>query len=431
MGKTLSRGCGILAMLCGVGLAAAQAARQTTPPPQSPLQAWTWEQVKDRLELNNPTLLAGKLNINELQADELTAHFRPNPQLTLLADQLDPFPGGPPHGPFAYWLPSATVSYLHERAHKRELRTESAKKATAIALSQQDDLERGLLFSLRSAFVQTLQAKAVLRVSKENLDYYDHVLKISRDRYEAGDIAQIDLDRLELQRVQYESDVQTAEVNLRTAKIQMLMLLNDRTPIEQFDLVGVFDFSDQIEPLDAYRQIALDNRPDLKAAVQAVDKAHTDYKLAVANGSTDPTFSFDVGRNPPIDVYFGVDVQIPLRIFDRNQGNKLHTKIDITRNEKLRDAAQAQVFNDVDSAYATLNSNLILLRPYKQKYLAQAVRVRDTIFFSYQHGGASLLDFLNAESDYRAVELSYTNLIGSYLTSAAQLNQAVGKEVIQ
>ncbi len=431
MGRTLSRCCGVFAMLCGAGLAAAQAAPQTTPTTQSPPQALTWEQVKNRLELNNPTLLAGKLNINELQADELTAHFRPNPQLSLLADQLDPFPGGPSHGPFAYWLPSATVSYLHERAHKRELRTESAKKATAIALSQQDDLERGLLFSLRSAFVQTLQAKAVLQVSKENLDYYDHVLKISRDRYQAGDIAQIDLDRLELQRVQYESDVQTAEVNLRTAKIQMLMLLNDRTPIEQFDLVGVFDFSDQIEPLDAYRQIALDNRPDLKAAVQAVDKAHTDYKLAVANGSTDPTFSFDVGRNPPIDLYFGVDVQIPLRIFDRNQGNKLHTRIDITRNEKLRDAAQAQVFNDVDSAYATLNSNLILLRAYKQKYLAQAVRVRDTIFFSYQHGGASLLDFLNAESDYRSVELSYTNLIGSYLTSAAQLNQAVGKEVIQ
>jgi outer membrane protein, heavy metal efflux system len=130
-------------------------------------------------------------------------------------------------------------------------------------------------------------------------------------------------------------------------------------------------------------------------------------------------------------LYFGVDVSIPLRIFDRNQGNKLHTKLDITRNEKLRDAAEAQVFSDVDSAYATVASNVILLRPYKQKYLAQAVRVRDTILFSYQHGGASLLDFLNAESDYRSVELNYVNLVGSYLTAAAQLNQAVGKEVVQ
>jgi cobalt-zinc-cadmium efflux system outer membrane protein len=414
-----------------LGCASVLAAGQAAPKPQAPPQAWTWEQVKDRLELNNPTLLAGKLNISELQADEITAHLRPNPNLTLLADQIDPFPGGPAHGPFAYWLPSATVSYLHERAHKRELRTESAKKGTAIAVSQQNDLERGLLFSLRSAFVQTLQAKAVLQVSKDNLEYYDHVLKISSDRYQAGDIAQIDLDRLELQRVQYESDVQTALVNLRTAKIQMLTLLNDRTPVDQFDLAGTFDFNDQIDLLEAYRQIALDNRPDLKAAVEAVDKAQTDYKLAVANGSTDPTFSFDMGRNPPIDLYFGVDVSIPLRIFDRNQGNKLHTKLDITRNEKLRDAAEAQVFSDVDSAYATLNSNVILLRPYKQKYLAQAVRVRDTILFSYQHGGASLLDFLNAESDYRSVQLNYVNLVGSYLTAAAQLNQAVGKEVVQ
>jgi cobalt-zinc-cadmium efflux system outer membrane protein len=271
----------------------------------------------------------------------------------------------------------------------------------------------------------------VLQVSKQNLEYYDHVLKISLDRFQAGDIAQIDYDRLELQRVQYESDVQTAEVNLRTNKIQMLMLLNDRTPVDQFDLVGVYDFSDLIDPLEFYRQVALDNRPDLKAAMQAGDKAQTDYKLAEANGTTDPTFSFDVGRNPPIDFYFGFDVSIPLRIFDRNQGNKLQAKIDITRQQRLKEAAEAQVFNDVDSAYATLNSNLILLRPYKQKYLAEALRVRDTMFFSYQHGGASLLDFLTAESEYRSVQLSYVNLVGSYLTSAAQLNQAVGKEVMQ
>jgi outer membrane protein, heavy metal efflux system len=393
-------------------------------------KSWTWEQIKDRFELDNPTLLAGKFNIDELKAEEITAHLRPNPDLALLSDQIDPFNVGPDHGPLAYWLPSATVSYLHERAHKRELRTESAKKATAIGVSQQQDLERNLLFNVRGAFVQILQAKAVSKVAQDNLQYYDHILQISRDRYQAGDIAQIDLDRLELQRVQYESDLQTADVNLRTAKIQLLMLLNDRTPVEQVDVVGAFDFNDQIEPLDEYRRMAQDTRPDLRAAIQTVDKAQTDYKLAQANGSTDPTFSVDVGRNPPIDFYFGVGVSFPLRVFDRNQGEKLRSKIDITHNERLRDAAQAQLFNDVDSAYATLNSNLILLRPYKEKYLAQATRVRETVLFSYQHGGASLLDFLNAESEYRSVQLNYVNLVGAYLTAAAQMNLAVGREVI-
>jgi cobalt-zinc-cadmium efflux system outer membrane protein len=234
-----------------------------------------------------------------------------------------------------------------------------------------------------------------------------------------------------LQRVQFESDLMTAEVNLRTAKIQLLTLLNDRRPVEQFDVTGPYDFTADILPLDEFRRIATETRPDLKAAVQAVDKAKTDHTLAVANGSTDPTFGADLARNPPIPVYVGFSVTIPLRIFDRNQGEKLRTQLDIERNEKLRDATMAQVFSDVDSAYAMLNSNLALLRPYKADYLPRALKVRDTVAFAYQRGGASLLDFLNAQSDYRGIELNYLNLVGSYLTAASQLNLAVGREVIQ
>jgi len=412
-------------LLLGTGLSGRAFAQARAPQP--PL---TWEQVRQRFEQNNPILLASKLTIDESKAQEVTAYLRPNPALSLTADQINPFSGGPPHSTFGTVLSVATVSYLHERRHKRELRLESAREATGIATSGQADLERNLLFSLRNAFVQTLQAKAVLRLAQDNLSYYDDVLKVSRERYKAGDIAQVDLDRLELQRVQYESDVQTAQVNLRTAKIQLLTLLNERIPVEQFDVTGTFDFTDQLQTLEEFRKVALDTRPDLRAATQAVNKAKTDHRLATANGSTDPIFGFDVGRNPPIDQYFGVGVSIPLRIFDRNQGEKLRTQLDITRNERVRDAIQAQVFSDVDSAYATLSSNVILLGPYKAKYLQQAVRVRDTITFSYQHGGASLLDFLNAQSEYRSVERNYLSLIGSYLIAASQLNLAVGREVI-
>jgi len=316
------------------------------------------------------------------------------------------------------------------------LRLESAQKGTLIAESNHADLERTLLFSLRGAFVATLQAKAVLRLAKENLGYYDNVLDISRTRFSVGDIAQIDLDRLELQRVQYESDVRSAEVNLRTAKIQLLTLLNDRTPVEQFDVSGLFDFNDQLQSREEFRKIAVDTRPDLKTAVEAVGKAQTDHKLAIANGSTDPILSawytHNSSNNNPFGLNtLGVSVSIPLRIFDRNQGEKLRTQLDIDRSQKLTGAAEALVYSDVDSAYAVVNSNVLLLKPYKAKYLQQAVRVRDTVAFSYQHGGASLVEFLNAQSEYRTVELSYLNLIGSYLTAAAQLNLAVGQEVLQ
>jgi outer membrane protein, heavy metal efflux system len=399
-------------------------------------QSYTWQQVRDKFENTNPTLLADALNIQESKAEEITANLRPNPQLGLTVDGTQIAPHDGVWKPFAGTYEVPSISQLIERQHKRHLRLESAQKGTLIAVSNHADLERSLLFNLRSAFVNVLQAKTVLQLAKDNLTYWDHILEISRVRYQAGDIAQIDLERLELQRVQYESDVQTAEVNLRTSKIQLLTLLNDRTPIEQFDVTGTYDFKDQLQAQDEFRKIALDNRPDLRAALQSVDKAQTDYKLAVANGSWDPTiagwYTHNASTNNPFAYdTIGVSVNVPLRIFDRNQGEKLRTKLDIGRNEKLRDAAEAQVLSDVDSGYATLNSTLILLRPYKAKYLEMSTHVRDTVLFSYQHGGASLLDLLNAESDYRSVQLNYVNLVGSYLTAAAQLNMAVGQEVIQ
>jgi cobalt-zinc-cadmium efflux system outer membrane protein len=311
------------------------------------------------------------------------------------------------------------------------LRLEAAKKSTEVAASTYTDQERGLIFTLRSSFVQTLQAKAVMQNAKENLDYWDRELDVQRTRLKAGDLAQVDLDRLELQRVQFESDYETAVVNLRTAKIQLLMLLNDRTPIERFDVDGPFDFKEELMPMQEFRNVALATRPDLKQAVQNVELAKVNHDLAVSNGSTDPTFSVDFARNPPIPVYLGFSVSIPLRIFDRNQGEKARTQLDIGRNERLRDAAEAQVYNDVDSAYVTLVSAVNLLRPYKAKYLKLASDTRERVSFAYQNGGASLLDYLDAEKANRDIRLSYLNLIGSYLTAAAQMNMAVGREVLQ
>jgi cobalt-zinc-cadmium efflux system outer membrane protein len=329
-----------------------------------------------------------------------------------------------------------SISYLHERQHKRELRLESAKEGTQIGQSGHEDLERTLLFNLRSAFVQTLQAKAVLDLTKAELEYYDKIINISRDRLNAGDIAQVDFYRIELLRVQYESEIETATVNLRTQKIQLLQLLNDRTPVDQFNVDGPFDFSEALKPLDDLHQIALASRPDLQAAIETIQQSKTNHKLAVSNGSTDPTlstwYSYNPSYNNPFARYtIGMSVNIPLRVFDRNQGEKQRTLIDIDRSQKLTDVTTAQVFSDVDSAFEQVRSSIALLKPYKERYRDKATQVRDTITFSYLNGGASLMDFLSAQSDYRAVQLAYTQLIGSYLVAAGQLNLAVGREVIQ
>jgi len=397
-------------------------------------QGLTWEQVKAKFEVASPLLKADAANVEEMKAEEITAFLRPNPQFTLTADgtQIAPHSGTwtPTRG--TYEVPN--FSYLHEREHKRELRLESAKEGTQITESQHVDLERNLIFGLRSAFVQTLQAKAVLALAKADLEYYDKIIDISRARYKAGDLAKIDLARIELQRVQYESEIESAIVNLRQQKIQLLLLLDDRTPVDQFDVFGTFDLGTDLQPLDDYHKIALDNRPDLMAAIQTIQQSETNHKLAISNGSTDPTYSawytYNSSNNNPNGIQtLGLSVQIPLRIFDKNQGEKKRTLIDIDRSTQAAEAAKAQVFSDVDNAYELVRTNIALIKPYKTQYLDQSVYVRDTVTFAYEHGGASLMDFLNAQSDYRVVQLAYLQLIGAYLTAAGQVNLSVGHEV--
>src|SRR5580704_13532600 len=306
-------------------------------------QAYNWDQVREKFRTSNPTLKAAQLSIDESRAAEITAYLRPNPDFNLTTDGVQITRNLGIWRPFSGVVETSGVSYLHERQHKRELRRDQATETTTVAESTYLDQERGLVFNLRNAFVQTLQAKAVLQNARENLDYWDRELEVNRKRFKAGDLAQVDLNRLELQRVQFEADFETATVNLRTSKIQLLMLLNDRMPMERFDVSGPFDFADELRPLEEFRRRALEARPDLKAAAQNVELAKITHGLAIANGSTDPTFSVWWTENPSFNNPFdnntlGVSFSIPLRIFDRNQGEKARTQIDIGRNERLRDA---------------------------------------------------------------------------------------------
>ena len=399
--------------------------------------AYTWQQLKDKFEAANPTLKAAQANIDESKANEVTAYLRPNPNFSTGVDQIVPFSkqlsnsGQEVYRPFQNVFPSASADYLIERGHKRELRRDSAAQSTAVSRSQYADQERGLLFTLRSGYVQVIESKVVLQNAKDNLAYWDRELGVNRKRFDAGDLALLDLNRLEVQRVEFESDYETALVNLRTNKIQLLMLLNDhRTALEQFDVDGPYEYRDELMPLGDFRSAALAARPDLRAAIENVRLADINHKLAVANGTADPTVGVDIGRNPPVPFYFGVNISIPLRIFDRNQGEKARTQIDIGKSERLRDAAEAQVFSDVDSAYWTLVQTLNLLKPYKSKYLPLSEDNRNRVSVAFQNGGASLLDLLDSEKAYRDTRLAYLNLIGSYLMAAAQMNMAAGREVL-
>ena len=403
----------------GILLVAATASAQSLP--------LTWEQVRQRFEANNPSLVAGHLTVDEAKANEITANLRPNPQLSVVVDEFTVFNPSVLSPNNAQWTPS--VTQLIERQGKRHLRYQSAQLATLGTQADAKDLERTLIFSVRDAFNRLLAAKSILQLASDNLQYYDKVIEVNRERFKAGDISKIDLERVELQRAQFESDYQTAEVSLRQAKLDLLALTNDKTSLDQFDIVGNFEFQDAVPDESIIRQAALVNRPDLQSATTSVEKAQVDHKLAWANGSTDPTVGLEYQRNGTFNT-IGLDFAIPVRIFDRNQGEKQRTAVEIDRTRNLKQAVVLGILRDVDSARNSLASVIELLKPYRDHYIPESTEVRDTISFSYSHGGASLLDFLDAQREYRDTQLNYRNLIASYLSAVNQLNFSVGQEVI-
>jgi cobalt-zinc-cadmium efflux system outer membrane protein len=388
-----------------------------------------WEQVRERFQTNNPALAAGRTNIEENRANEITAGLRPNPTLSIVSDQWRIF-SGTPYRPFAAAQTIPVVSQEIERRNKRGLRVQSAQLATSMATTDQTDLERQLLFNLRDAFVRTLQAKSILELAEENIKYYDKTIEVNRRRFESGDVSRADFERIELQRAQYESDLETARVNLRSAKINLVALMNERIPVDSLDVTGEFDFRETILLPDELHQVALEARGDIRSARTAIEKAKVDNKLAWANGSWDPNVGMEYGLIGA-DNTIGFDFSIPIRIFDRNQGEKLRTSLEIRRSEQNRENVVVNAFRDIDSAYASVDSVRRLLRPYRDKYLPEAARVRDAVSFAYSRGAASLLDFLDAQKAYRDTQLSYRNLIASYLSAANQLNLAVGREVLE
>jgi cobalt-zinc-cadmium efflux system outer membrane protein len=396
---------------------------------QKPL---SWDEVRDLFRKNNPNLIAGQIGVQETQANEITAGLRPNPILSTVNDQFRVFsPGKLDAWNSAQW--TQTVTQLFERRNKRGLRVESARLATSMATTDLADFERQMVFGLRTAFVQILQAKSVLELATDNLKYYERILDVNRQRLQAGDIARADLTRLELQRAQFESDLENAKVGLRTAKIQLMSMLNARQPAESFDVAGEFELKESSLNPEELHRAALEMRPDLKSALTAIDKAKTDNRLAWANGSTDPTIGLEYQRTPADpsgNNTMGFNISIPLRIFDKNQGEKARTALEISRAERVREGIILGIYRDVDSAYGVLESVRVLLRSYRSQYLRQAGEARDSVSFAYSNGGASLLDFLDAQKSYRDIQLNYRNLIGSYLAAAAQLNLAVGREVL-
>ena len=365
----------------------------------------------------NPTLRAKQHEYRATQAQEITAGLRPNPTGTSLVEQLGSRNVDPQY--------TISVGQPIELGGKRARRLDSARAASRVTAAELEDTRRQIVAQVKKAFTDVLVAEATLALAGDNLKTLDEVERLQRLRAEKGDISELELTRIQIQRFAFERDAADARLAIDTAKIVLRAAVGPQAVAPDFAVAGDLDFRDT--PLDAgaLRRQALDARPDLRAAEAARVRARADRELARANAWWDLTPQVEYQRIGP-DNTFGVGVSVPLRVFDRNQGEIARTRAEVERTDALREATAVQVLADVDGALSQVRiqrDKVLLLR---DTYVPKAQRARDTVEFAYRRGGLSLLDFLDAQRTYRETSLEYLRALGAYRGALYQLEAAVG-----
>jgi outer membrane protein, heavy metal efflux system len=389
----------------------------------------TLEQAIQMALRHNHTLEAARTAIQQNQAAEITANLRPNP--TFFTDwEYLPLFSHPQGQTLAQYIQSSTegdigLSYLFERGNKRAHRLEAARSTTAVTRSQVADNERGIAFQVGSLFVNVQLAESTLELAQQNLKSFQDTVDISAVRFKDGIMSENDYLKIKLQMLQFQTDVQQSMLARAQALSDLRQQLGYESAPAGYDVVGEFEYRPLVVTLEELQARALQNRPDLRAAVLGVTAANSQYTLAKANGKQDPTLSANYSHVNGLSAATW-SFSIPLAIFDRNQGNIAQTRVAIRQAEEQQKAANGQVLTDVKDAYEGLQEGARIAQLFRSSYLDVAQSSRDISEYAYRRGALALLDFLDAERSYRATQLAYRQVVAAYLTAIEQLRQAVG-----
>jgi outer membrane protein, heavy metal efflux system len=395
--------------------------------PQSPSARITLEEAIRLALQHNHALLAARTTILQNQAQEITANLRPNPVLSWDAQFLPIFQ---PNKFTADYIDNQAqfdlgIGYIFERGRKRQHRLQAAKDQTTVTRSQVADNERLLVFGVSQQFIDVVLAQSTVDFAKQDLESFQKTVDISEARYKAGDMSEGDFLKIQLQLLQFQTDLSGAVL----AKVQAIAALRQLVGFESvpdmFDVDGQLDYQPVHAGLEDLRALAMRSRPDLLAAQQGVNAARSQELLAEANGKRDLGASFNYSHVAATNtgaVFF--NMQLP--IFDRNQGEIARTRYAITQSQQLASEAAEQVMSDVVDAYQALHTSDQIVQLYRGGYVDAAQKSRDISEYAYKKGAASLLDFLDAERTYRVNQLAYRQALASYMTALEQTRQAVG-----
>jgi cobalt-zinc-cadmium efflux system outer membrane protein len=382
---------------------------------------------------HNWEILAAQSDLDLADAQRQIARALPNPQVSAAYSRLDLRAEPSATGASAGGTDTlVSVSQLVELGGKRRARIHSAAAGLEGARARFDFVRNRLDAEVVKAYAAVLQAEANVRVTGASTESLRRSADIAEQRFQAGDISEVEKDQVEIAAGRFAADLRTAEAAAAQARVALQVLLGVARPGGSLTLADTLDALAARATAFAARLGATETmageRGDVRAAAAAVVAAEADLRLQQARPIPDLTltgqFERDLPDNPRT---LGFSVSLPVPLFDRNRGGIRAAEIsrDAAARERERTRAQAQA--EVVTARAALDAALARQALVRGSLVERAEKVEATVRFAYEAGGASLLELLEAERNLNDLHLSASAIVAEALSAAADLAAARGE----
>jgi cobalt-zinc-cadmium efflux system outer membrane protein len=397
------------------------------PAPPSSLSLNVTEAVSLFLK-QNLDLLMTKYGIDDAKGLAITAKLFPNPVLSLFGGaaftQQQTFKGT------RYLTPQIEQMFL--LAGKRGYRIESAGYGIQAAEATFTDAIRQLTLTLKDTYYQVQLASRRLDLAKDNQERFHRILTIGELRFKKGFIAEVDLIRLRLQAVDFGAQVIRFSQELQTALADLRLLLA-LPPTTDLILTSDLVYTRVTPDIDRLRMEALDKRPDLQARQFVLSQQQANLKLAKSLRVPDPvvggSFTMQGPQGGSNQQLYGLTLEVPLPVFDRNQGGIAQAEIAIQVAQVDLHKTTLEVQNDIEVTYRNLIQSQRLVEAYQAGVLDDA---RTTFFIlekAYQKGGVTLIDVLDAARTSQTILQNYLEALFEYQRNLFLLERAAGQDV--
>ena len=316
---------------------------------------------------------------------------------------------------------------IFELGGKRGKRIALAREEQAATELDISVLSRQIRQRTRQAFYAVIASREQTAQAKAALDLATRIRDIVQQRFDAGDVAQIEVIQADVELARTTTDYETAAQTEKIADAQLAALLN--LPVtEAANVQGRLSDLPKVESLQVANDAAMRSNTDLQRATEEVQLEQRRLELAKAQRVPNLDIQAGADLNSPHEFSVGPRGQIAISVplFYHGQGEVAQST---TRLEFLRLSLQAlrtTASAEVAAAFYDYVAKAHQAQQYEQKIVPQSVRLQEMAEDSYRSGKSSLLILIDAQRKLNETRQTYLDSLLAVQSSFATLEEVVG-----